>query len=114
VATLRQVQAEERPASPDEQAVLARWSGWGSLPKVFDPADEEYGEVRTRLRALLSDREWAAASRNTLNAHYTSFEAADAIWRAVRRARFAGGRVSNRASAPARSSPPGPAATPGR
>ncbi|MHB8244836.1 MAG: helicase-related protein [Acidimicrobiales bacterium] len=87
------MQAEERPASPDEQAVLARWSGWGSLPKVFDPADGEYGEVRDRLRELLSDREWAAASRTTLNAHYTSFEAADAIWQAVRRAGFTGGRV---------------------
>ena len=26
-----------RPATPDEQAVLARWSGWGAVPEVFDP-----------------------------------------------------------------------------
>lgn len=93
LTTLRQVQAEGRPASPDEQSVLARWSGWGSLPKVFDPADDEYAEIRTRLRELLDDREWAAAARTTLNAHYTSWEAADAIWQAVRRAGFTGGRV---------------------
>ena len=45
------------------------------------------------MRELLSDREWAAASRSTLNAHFTSWEATDAIWQAVRRAGFAGGRV---------------------
>lgn len=73
--------------------MLARWSGWGSLPKVFDQTDDEHAEIRTRLRALLSEQEWAAASRATLNAHYTSFEAAHAIWQAVRRAGFSGGRV---------------------
>ncbi len=91
--TLRRVQAENRPATLDEQAVLGRWSGWGSLPKVFDPAGDDYADIRIRLRRLLDGTEWAAASRTTLNAHYTSFEAADAIWRAVRRAGFAGGRV---------------------
>jgi N12 class adenine-specific DNA methylase len=90
---MRRVQAEGRPADPDEQAVLARWSGWGSLPKVFDPADDDYADVRARLRELLNDAEWSAAARTTLNAHYTSWEAADAIWRAVRRAGFTGGRV---------------------
>src|SRR5699024_7247164 len=29
--TLRQIQAETRPATADEQRVLARWSGWGAI-----------------------------------------------------------------------------------
>ena len=33
---LRALQAEGRPATADEQAVLARWSGWGAVPEVFD------------------------------------------------------------------------------
>ena len=36
LATLRAIEREDRPASPEEQAVLARWSGWGAVPEVFD------------------------------------------------------------------------------
>lgn len=82
-----------RAPSGDEQAVLARWSGWGSLPKVFDPGAEEFAEARARLQELLGEREWAAAARTTLNAHYTDFEVASAMWRAVEAAGFTGGRV---------------------
>ena len=82
-----------RVPSADEQAVLARWSGWGSLPKVFDPGAQEFAEARVRLQGLLGEREWAAAARTTLNAHYTDFEVASAMWRAVEAAGFTGGRV---------------------
>ena len=34
--TLRAVQAADRPATVDEQVVLARWSGWGAVPGVFE------------------------------------------------------------------------------
>lgn len=40
--TLRALTDQSRPATPDEQAVLAGWSGWGALPHVFDaPADHD-------------------------------------------------------------------------
>ena len=42
-----------RPAGPNEQAVLARWSGWGSLAPVFDPARREHDAVREQLAELL-------------------------------------------------------------
>lgn len=93
LSTLRLIQAEGRPATPGEQTDLARWSGWGSLPKVFDESDTEYAGIRSRVHAVLDDREWAAAARTTLSAHYTSWEATTAIWSAVLRAGFAGGRV---------------------
>jgi len=85
--------AEGRLAVPVEQAVLARWSAWGSLPKVFDPTASEFAEPRARLQQLLSEREWQAAARTTLNAHYTDFEVASAMWRAVGQLGFTGGRV---------------------
>ena len=93
LSTLRLIQAEERSATVDEQARLARWSGWGSLPKVFDSSDTDYSAIRARLHEVLDDREWAAAARTTLSAHYTSWEATRAIWSAVLRAGFAGGRI---------------------
>jgi len=51
--------------------VLARWSGWGAVPEVFDAGRPEYAWAREQMGALLSPQEMAAAARNTLNAHYT-------------------------------------------
>jgi N12 class adenine-specific DNA methylase len=90
---LRQLQNEHRPATPDEQRVLARWAGWGGLPEVFDDTKPEYAADRERLRGLLSDKEWAEARRNTLNAHYTDANAVAAIWKAVQDLGFDGGQV---------------------
>ena len=51
--------------------MLARWSAWGSLPGVFDADDARWAELRAELTATLDEAEWRAASRTTLNAHYT-------------------------------------------
>ncbi|MDG4785405.1 hypothetical protein O7626_05565 [Micromonospora sp. WMMD1102] len=96
--TLRTLQAEDRPATVEEQAVLARWSGWGAVPGVFEGrADHRdharFEAAREQLRQLLDEREYAAAERNTLNAHYTAAAYVRAIWDAVRGLGFAGGDV---------------------
>ncbi|PLS75695.1 MAG: helicase [Actinobacteria bacterium] len=90
---LRPLRSEGRAATVEEQAVLARWSGWGSLPGVFDPDNGQWAEVRAELRALLDDREWRAARRTTLNAHYTPLPFAQAVWVTARRMGLTGGRV---------------------
>jgi SAM-dependent methyltransferase len=100
-----------RPAALEEQAVLARWSGWGALPTIFNAqpvqaafdSEEEYrraadrwaslGAEREEIRGLLSETEWNAASRNTLNAHYTDVGLVGPIWQTVRRLGFDGGDV---------------------
>lgn len=61
-----------RPASLEGQRVLARWSSWGAIPpEVFDDLKPEWDAERAELRELLSDDEWEAAERTTINAHYT-------------------------------------------
>jgi SAM-dependent methyltransferase len=91
---LRSIEAEARPARPDEQAVLARWSGWGATPAVFaDDHDDDLDDVRQRLRALLSPEEWDGARRTVLNAHYTDPTVVAAIWDAAARLGFDGGRA---------------------
>ncbi|WP_158009676.1 DEAD/DEAH box helicase family protein [Carbonactinospora thermoautotrophica] len=91
--TLRTLQAENRPATPGEQAVLARWSGWGAVPQVFDESNATFAWAREELGRLLSPREYAAARRNTLNAHYTAADLVRAIWDGVARLGFTGGSV---------------------
>jgi N12 class adenine-specific DNA methylase len=75
---------EGRWANADEQAVLARWSGWGAIPQVFDEGDDRYVDERAELRRLLSTEDgWAQARRTTLNAHYTSASVVQAMWHAT-------------------------------
>lgn len=92
---VKQLQAKQRPAVAGEQLVLARWSGWGAAPAIFDDSREEFAAERAELRQLLSETEWRAAARTTLNAHYTDTGLARAIWAVLEEHGFAGtgGRV---------------------
>ncbi|HKT04655.1 MAG TPA: DEAD/DEAH box helicase family protein, partial [Rugosimonospora sp.] len=91
--TLRTVQAEQRPATPDEQAVLGRWSGWGAVPAALDPVNDKYAWVRDELATLLDETELAAARRTVINAHYTDAALVQAIWDGLGELGFTGGRV---------------------
>jgi SAM-dependent methyltransferase len=96
--TLRAIQREGCPASPGEQAVLARWSGWGAVAAVFDPQaanHARFGWPRVELAELLDGQELAAAAAasNTLNAHYTDLGLVRSIWSGLGRLGFRGGRV---------------------
>ena len=101
---LKALEADHRGATTDEKLVLARFSGWGSVPIIFaDEPDRDnpvyqqggarYGKhatdharwlecdrTRQGLRAVLSPLEWARASRATLSAHYTPPAIAAAMW----------------------------------
>ena len=64
---LRTVQDAGRPATAAEQRVLAAWSGWGAVPQVFDPRDNELADERDTLAELtdigdMLSRRRAAAS----------------------------------------------------
>jgi N12 class adenine-specific DNA methylase len=93
LAVLRTLQHDARPATPPEQAVLARWSGWGAVPEVFDDDHAEFAWARTQLAQLLSPAELAAARRTTINAHYTDAALVKLIWNAAKKLGFDGGRV---------------------
>jgi SAM-dependent methyltransferase len=77
---LRRLQDQDRAATAEEQAVLARWSGWGAVPWVFDDSKEQFAPHRGELQGLLDERAWRAASRTTLNAHYTDAAIAQTMW----------------------------------
>ncbi len=84
---------EGRPATPQEQDQLARWSGWGAIPKIFDPDADEWATEREELRAALSADDYTAAKASGLNAHYTDPGIAAAMWDALTDAGFDGGYV---------------------
>lgn len=96
VAAIRLARAlteDNRLASGEEQRVLARWSSWGAIPEVFDTTNGAWDAERAELRNLLSDAEWDAAARTTINAHYTDPAIATQMWRALGALGFDGGQV---------------------
>ncbi len=67
IRLLKKLERENRLATPEEQAVLARYVGWGGLADCFDERHSKY----TELKALLTEDEYAAARESTLTAFYT-------------------------------------------
>ena len=67
IRLLHTLEAENRLATPDEQAILSQYVGWGGLPQFFEETNAHYAE----LKAILSEDEYAAARESTLTAFYT-------------------------------------------
>jgi SAM-dependent methyltransferase len=82
-------------AAPEEgqRRTLARWSGWGAVPAMFDDADDRFAAERAQLHTLLDEQQFAAEARSTLNAHYTDLGIVAAVWDAVAALGFTGGQV---------------------
>ena len=83
---------------------MARWSSWGAIPQVFDPTNDAWADERDQLRQVLSQEEFEAARRTTINAHYTDAAIVEAMWDAMRKLGFDGGRVLEPGSGAAPSS----------
>ena len=94
IRLLRELDASDRQATPDEQQVLAKYVGWGGLPQAFDAANADWSKEYAELKALMTGEEMEAARQSTRYAHYTSREIIqDGIYAALRRFGFTGGRV---------------------
>lgn len=97
IQLLKKLEAAGRPATAAEQAVLAKYVGWGGIPQAFERSDKSaskgWEREVTELRELLTPEEYSAAASSTKNAHYTSPEIVAAVWRAANRLGFKGGRV---------------------
>jgi N12 class adenine-specific DNA methylase len=86
IRTLKTIEAENRPATPEEKAVLVKYTGWGAMPNAFaaDPP-RDWRTVANELRDALTAEEYTSARASTPNAHYTSPEVIQAIWNAMER-----------------------------
>ena len=69
IQTLQQIEAEGRLATPEEQEVLSRYTGWGGLPMAFDEKNGAWADEYRKLKAILPADEYEAARASTLNAH---------------------------------------------
>ena len=86
---LKKLEAEERFATPEEQAVLAQYVGWGGLSDCFDERHSKYAE----LKALLTEDEYEAAAESTLTAFYTPPVVIRSIYQALENMGFKTGNL---------------------
>ena len=93
IATLKQIEAEDRNATPEEQHILSQYVGWGGLADAFDESKDNWKAEFAELYAALSPEEYAAARASTLNAHYTSPTVIRAIYDAVENMGFQTGNI---------------------
>ena len=89
IRTLKQIEAEERLATPEEQEILSRYVGWGGLADCFDERHGKYLE----LKSLLSEDEYAAARASSLTAFYTSPVIIGAMYQALSQMGFRQGNI---------------------
>lgn len=89
-----------RKPTPEEQEILAGYTGWGSFGQdLFQgtwarPAPKQGWEERDRwLRDNLGQSEWEGMQASIINAHYTDPPTVLAMWDMVRRMGFKGGRT---------------------
>ena len=93
IQTLKQIEAEGRQATPQEQETLSKYVGWGGLPQAFDAENASWQKEYQQLKSLLTDEEYAAARGSTLNAHYTSPVVIRAMYEALDSMGFQDGNV---------------------
>ena len=93
IATLKQIEAEGRNATPEEQHILSQYVGWGGLADAFDTDKAGWRVEYDELKNVLSPEEYTAARASTLNAHYTSPTVIRAIYDAVENMGFQTGNI---------------------
>ena len=93
IQTLKQIEAEGRQATPQEQETLSKYVGWGGLPQAFNAENASWQKEYQQLKSLLTDEEYAAARGSTLNAHYTSPVVIRAMYEALDSMGFQDGNV---------------------
>ena len=64
ICTLKQIEAENRLATPEEQKVLSKFVGWGGLSQAFDEENAGWSKEYAELKDLLSDEEYGAAKHS--------------------------------------------------
>ncbi len=89
IRLLKELESENRLATAEEQAVLAKYVGWGGLAECFSETNRNYVE----LKSLLTEEEFSSARESTLTAFYTQPTVIKAIYRGLSQMGFETGNI---------------------
>lgn len=93
IKVLKQIEADNRTATPEEQKQLSRYSGWGGLANAFESDNDKWKNEYSELKGLLTDDEYTAARSSVLDAFFTDSVIIDSIYNVVQNAGFKGGNI---------------------
>ena len=91
IKLLKQLEAEERNATAEEQKVLSDYVGWGGLSDAFD--EKKWANEYKELKELLTDDEYNEAQGSTLTSFYTPPLVIRSIYKKLMAAGYQGGNV---------------------
>lgn len=81
-------------ATPQEMAILRRYSGWGGLGAAFNEGSAwAPNPINKRLREALTPEEYQAAVMSRNSAYYTPAAVIDAMWDVAKALGFKGGNI---------------------
>ncbi len=93
IKTLKAIESENRYATPDEQEVLSKYTGWGAIPQAFNESNIQWDDENRELKSILTDEEYKSARASTLNAHFTSPVVIKAVYSGLANLGFGGGKI---------------------
>ncbi|MGN1119796.1 MAG: hypothetical protein ACI4Q4_05520, partial [Oscillospiraceae bacterium] len=93
IKLLNLLETEKRFATPEEQLILARYSGWGGIPEAFDKENDSWSSEYTELKNLLSETEYRNARASTNTAFYTDPLIIKSIYKGLEHFGFKSGRI---------------------
>lgn len=93
IKVLKQIEAEYRTATPEEQKQLSLYSGWGGLANAFESDNDKWKNEYSELKGLLTDEEYTAARSTVLDSFYTDTAIVDSIYEVIRNAGFEDGNI---------------------
>ena len=93
IKVLKQIEAEYRTATLEEQKQLSLYSGWGGLANAFESDNDKWKNEYSELKELLTDDEYTAARSSVLDAFFTDSVIIDSIYKVMQNAGFKGGNI---------------------
>ena len=93
IETLQKIEIENRYATPEEQEIMSRYTGWGGLSEAFDSSKEKWTEEYNQLKELLTEEEYKSAKASVLNSFYTPPYIIESIYSALKNMGFDGGNI---------------------
>lgn len=109
IETLKDVEDGQGKPTPEQQAKMSRYVGWGGLAEALNEAkynardnnwtkdrnwNDKYLRYYEKLKSLLSKEEFDSAVRSTTTSHYTPSEVVESLWGITEKLGFKGGNIS--------------------
>src|SRR3972149_7725052 len=91
ITVLKQIEAENRTATPDEQAIMAKYSGFGdsafsaAFPRYDYFNDKSWERRHNALKEATTEEEFDAIKKSRMNAFYTTPDVVKAMWEGLKR-----------------------------